>query len=95
MSTIPQEAHGGVVLELPTQWLAQITESVVWQIEEQERWVTVEGLAAWLGCDSSHIYDLRERGLPGHRLRNGRVSKRLYFSLREVGAWFEHESILR
>ena len=83
-----------MLLELPPQWLAEIAEAVTRQIDEQERWVTLEGLAAWLGCEPSHVYDLRQRGLPAHRLtKDGRPSKKFYFSLRDVGTWFDQESI--
>ncbi len=79
---------GTGLLELPDQWLSEITDAVVHRIDERERWVTADGLADWMGCELSHIYDLRERGLPGHRLNNGKPSKKLYFNLGEVSAWF-------
>jgi hypothetical protein len=80
-----------LALELPLQWLSEITEGVRLRLEAEERWVTTDGLADWLGCDLGHVYDLKERGLPGHRVpdKHGRLSKKLYFSLREVSAWFE------
>ena len=83
-----------VALELPPQWLSQISTAVALQIEEQARWVTVEGLASWLGCESSDVYDLRQRGLPAHRLsdRHGKLSKKIYFSISEVVSWLEQES---
>jgi hypothetical protein len=82
-------------LELPSSWIEYLTEAVSCQIAEQRRWVTLDGLAEWMGCESSHIYDLRQRGLPGHRLLadDGTKSKKLYFSLIEVSAWFDRESI--
>lgn len=82
-------------LELPQQWLAEITDAVCLRIEEHARWVTVEGLAEWLGCNVEHVYDLRQRGLPAHRLPDprGRLSKKLYFSLSEVAGWLERESL--
>jgi hypothetical protein len=82
-------------LELPPQWVAEIAAAVSRQIDDDGRWVTVAGLADWLGCKPGHIYDLRERGLPARRLKtDGTPSKRLYFDLREVSAWMAHESVV-
>jgi hypothetical protein len=80
-----------VNLEMPDRWLSDITEAVRLRIEEQDRWVTVDGLCEWLGCETGHVYDLRDRGLPARRIpdEKGRLSKKLYFSLREVSDWFE------
>ena len=81
-------------LELPPQWLAVLTEAVARQIDEKDTWVTVEGLAKRIGCEPSHIYDLRQRGLPARRFdADGRKSKRLHFNLREVWAWFAEETV--
>jgi hypothetical protein len=87
--------EGSPGLELPSSWVEYLAEAVSCRIEDQRRWVTVEGLAAWLGCVPSHIYDLRQRGLPCHRLLadDGTKSKKLYFDLIEVSTWFEGESI--
>jgi hypothetical protein len=76
---------------MPDQWLLDITEAVRLRIEDHDRWVTAEGLSQSLGCATDHIYDLREKGLPARRIpdANGRLSKKLYFSLREVSDWFE------
>jgi hypothetical protein len=76
---------------IPDQWLSEIADAVRLRLENEERWLTVDGLAHWLVCDKGHVYDLRERGLPGHRLPDGtgRLSKKLYFSIREVSAWCE------
>ncbi|HEV7567503.1 MAG TPA: hypothetical protein VGO31_16270 [Microbacteriaceae bacterium] len=78
-------------LAMPDQWLRDISEVVLVRIEDDRRWVTSEGLCAWLGCEKDHIYDLREKGLPARRIpdKDGRLSKKLYFSLREVSDWFE------
>jgi hypothetical protein len=86
----------GVTVELPPDWLSAITDAVSRRIVELERWVTVDGLAQWLGCSPEHIYDLRQRGLPARRLldERGRGSKKLYFSIREVASWLEEESIV-
>jgi hypothetical protein len=86
----------GVTVELPPDWLSAITDAVSSRIVELERWVTVDGLAQWLGCSPEHIYDLRQRGLPARRLldERGRGSKKLYFSIREVASWLEQESIV-
>ena len=83
-------------MELPTEWVSEMTDAVQRELEERERWVTVEGLATLLACEPSHVYDLRQRGLPAHRLigHAGRNSKKLYFKLSEVWAWFENESVL-
>jgi hypothetical protein len=82
-------------LTLPNEWVSPLTDAVAREMEERERWVTSEGLATWLGCEPDHVYDLRQRGLPGHKLPdgNGRASKRLYFNLREVAAWFAFTSV--
>jgi hypothetical protein len=94
-STSVLTSPSSVALELPSQWLTQITDAVTQRIENEARWVTAEGLALWMGCDVAHVYDLRAKGLPAQRLldKNGRPSKRLYFCLRKVAAFLEHESV--
>ncbi len=83
-------------VEIPSEWVEEITDRVTLRIEDQARWVTVAGLAAWLGCEPSHVYDLRQRGLPAHRLvaEDGTKSKKLLFRLREVSDWLTSESVL-
>jgi hypothetical protein len=79
-----------LLLEMPPDWLDQIADAVSRKLEDQEHWVTAKGLAAWLGDSVSHVYVLRERGLPAHHLGgDGKRSKKLYFNLGEVAAWFE------
>jgi hypothetical protein len=63
---------------------------------ERRRWVHIEGLAKYLGCAEGRIYELRARGLPGRRLpgeKEGTLSKKLIFDLREVDEWIEHEGV--
>ena len=75
--------------------LSELVEAVCFRIEEQQGWVTIEGLAERMGCPVSRIYDLRQKGLPGRKIApDGKPSKRLYFNLSEVWAWLEAESIL-
>jgi Helix-turn-helix domain len=82
-------------LPIPETWVAPLADAVLARIEERERWVTVDGLAEYLRCSKSHVYDLREKGLPARTLpgEDARRGKRLYFSLREVSEWFEREGI--
>lgn len=81
-------------LQLPSDLIAELADLVRLHIEERQGWVTIEGLAEQLGCEIGHIYDLRQRGLPGRKVApDGRPSKRLYFKLSEVHAWLEAESI--
>jgi hypothetical protein len=81
-------------LPLPSDLLAELADLVQLRIEEQQGWVTIEGLADRMGCDVSRIYDLRQKGLPGRKIASdGKPSKRLYFHLPEVWAWLEAESI--
>ncbi len=50
---------------------------------EEERWVSVEELAAHLGVNKDSVYRWREKmGLPAHRL--GRLFR---FKLSEVDEW--------
>lgn len=82
-------------LQLPSEFVAELVGLVRLQIEEQQGWVTAEGLAERMGCEIGHIYDLRAKGLPGRKIApDGRPSKKLYFYLPEVWAWLEAESIL-
>lgn len=84
-----------VSLQLPSDLLAELADLVALRIEEQQDWVTIEGLAERMGCEVSRIYDLRQKGLPGRKIApDGKPSKRLYFRLAEVWAWLEAESIL-
>ncbi len=80
-----------IQLAMPDHWLRDISDVVRVHIEEDRRWVTSEGLCAWLGCTKNHVYDLRAKGLPARHIPNkhGRLSKKVYFSLREVSDWFE------
>ena len=74
---------------------ALITEHVE-RIAERRRWADVEGVADHLGCDVRRVRALRELGLPALRLpgeRDGTLSKRLMFDLREVDAWVEREGV--
>ena len=63
------------MLEIPTQWLAEITNAVTLRIEEQENWVTLEGLAHRLGCEPSDICELLQRTLPVRRVTMGDSSR--------------------
>ena len=81
-------------LQLPSDLLMELADLVRLRIEEQQDWVTIEGLAERMGCEVAQLYDLRQRGLPGRKLApDGRPSKRLYFKLSEVYAWMDAESI--
>jgi hypothetical protein len=83
-----------VSLELPSDFLTEIIDAVLLRIQEQQGWVTIEGLAERMGCDVARIYHLREKGLPGRKIApDGTPSKRLYFFLPEVWAWLEAESV--
>jgi excisionase family DNA binding protein len=56
-------------------------------IDEAERWVSVEDVAAHLGVARDSVYRWIEgRGLPAHRI--GRLLK---FKLSEVDAWVRHD----
>ena len=93
----PSVDHNVVMdLTLPKEWVSPLTDAVAREMGERERWVTLEGLATWLGCSPEHIYDLRQRGLPAHKLTNGdgRLSKKLYFHLREVSEWLSYSSVV-
>ena len=81
-------------LEVSSDLVTELTDAVQRRIEEQQAWVTSEGLAERMGCEVARIYDLRQKGLPGRRIASdGKPSKRLYFRLAEVWAWLEAESI--
>lgn len=65
-------------------------------IRDGKRWVHIEGLARYLGCEVSRVRQLRGCGLPAHRLageKPGTLSKKLLFDLDEVDAWIEREGV--
>lgn len=77
-----------LALSIPDELIVVLAERVAKELEQQQRWITAEGLADYLVCSVGRIHDLRAKGLPARK-----VGKRLYFSLREVGEWLDREGI--
>jgi phage terminase Nu1 subunit (DNA packaging protein) len=75
-----------LALPISKELLDALTEQVAERLQEQRRWVDVEGAAAHYGVTPRRIRDWRERGMPGKK-----IGKRLMLDLHAVDEWLARQ----